>query len=106
MRAKLNRACKCDHDIYFEFIVIDVRNLTYAIGGRVLLDDVSFYIPNNNLVGVVGVNGCGKSTLFRLIQGQIVPEKGEIFIPNGDRIVSIQQEIHDFSEKLILSENQ
>lgn len=81
--------------------MIDVRNLTYAIGGRVLLNDISFYIPNDNIVGVVGVNGCGKSTLFRLIQKEIFPEKGEIFIPNGDRIVSIQQEIHDFSEKLI-----
>ena len=81
--------------------MIDIRNLTYAIGGRVLLDNISFYIPNNNIVGIVGANGCGKSTLFRLILKEIFPESGEIIIPQRERIVSIQQEIHDFSEKLI-----
>lgn len=81
--------------------MIDVRHLTYAIGGRILLDDVSFCLPTCQTIGVVGANGCGKSTLFRLILGDIFAEKGEILKPSDAKIVTIRQEIRDFSKKLL-----
>jgi ATP-binding cassette subfamily F protein 3 len=81
--------------------VIDVRNLSYSIGGRILLDDLSFYIPAHTTVGIVGANGCGKSTLFRLILGDLTSDQGTIAKPNGAKVVTVRQEIGDNSVKLL-----
>ncbi|MDR2812935.1 MAG: ABC-F family ATP-binding cassette domain-containing protein [Puniceicoccales bacterium] len=81
--------------------MIDVRNLSYSIGGRILLDDLSFYIPAHTTVGIVGANGCGKSTLFRLILGDLTSDQGTIAKPNGAKVVTVRQEIGDNSVKLL-----
>jgi ATP-binding cassette subfamily F protein 3 len=51
--------------------MLKISNLTYRIGERVLLDQVSAAIHPGAKVGLVGRNGTGKTTLFRLITGQI-----------------------------------
>lgn len=81
--------------------MIDVKNLSYSIGSRTLFEYISFYVPDGSTVGVIGANGCGKSTLFRLIQKEIFPDSGGIFIPNGNRLVSVRQEIADTSITLL-----
>jgi ATP-binding cassette subfamily F protein 3 len=81
--------------------VIEVRNLSYSIGGRILLDDLSFYLPANTTIDIVGVNGCGKSTLFRLILGDLTSDQGAIVRPNGAKVVTVRQEIGDDSLKLL-----
>ncbi|MDR3317678.1 MAG: ATP-binding cassette domain-containing protein [Puniceicoccales bacterium] len=81
--------------------MIDIRNLTYSIGGRVLLDSLSFYIQSNSTVGIVGANGCGKSTLFHLILNDIAPDQGIIIKPNASKVVTVRQEIVDNSVKLL-----
>ena len=81
--------------------MIDIKNLSYSIGGRTLLENISIYIPSGSKVGIVGANGCGKSTLFRLIQREIFPEMGEIFLPKDEKLVSVRQEIKNPSEKLL-----
>jgi ATP-binding cassette subfamily F protein 3 len=81
--------------------VIDIRNLTYSIGGRILLNDLSFYLPTDATIGIVGANGCGKSTLFRLILGDITSDQGTIIKPNASKVVTVRQEIKDNSVKLL-----
>lgn len=81
--------------------MLDICNLSYSIGGRVLLNNLSCSIPSRQVVGVIGVNGCGKSTLFRLILGDLVLEAGEIKKIKDAKIVSICQEIKDTSETLM-----
>ena len=55
--------------------VLEVEHLHKAFGDRVLIDDLSFTLPRNGIVGVIGPNGVGKSTLFKMIMG-IEPTSG------------------------------
>ncbi|MDR2201042.1 MAG: ABC-F family ATP-binding cassette domain-containing protein [Puniceicoccales bacterium] len=81
--------------------MIDVHNLTYSIGGRVLFEDLSFYLPTNHTVGIIGGNGCGKSTLFNLILGDLSPDRGSITKGNTAKVVTVRQEIRDNSVGLL-----
>jgi ATP-binding cassette ChvD family protein len=58
--------------------VIEVKNLKKAFGERLLFDDVSFTVPPGSIVGIIGANGMGKSTLFKIMVGQEQPDGGEV----------------------------
>ncbi len=58
--------------------VIEVEGLSKSLGGRKLIDNLSFSLPPGGIVGVIGPNGAGKSTLFRMITGQEQPDEGTI----------------------------
>lgn len=60
--------------------VIDLENITKSFGDRVLFENLSLSIPKNAIVGVIGPNGVGKSTLFKMIMGVEKPDSGEIII--------------------------
>ena len=64
--------------------VVEVSNLSKAFGDRVLIDGLSFSLPRNGLVGVIGPNGVGKTTLFKMIVGDEQPDSGTIRI--GDTV--------------------
>ncbi len=64
--------------------VVEVSNLSKAFGDRVLIDGLSFSLPRNGLVGVIGPNGVGKTTLFKMIVGDEKPDSGAIRI--GDTV--------------------
>ena len=58
---------------------IDVQHVTYALpDGRVLLDDVSFRVPDGATAALVGANGAGKTTLMRMVAGDLKPHDGSI----------------------------
>jgi len=71
-------------------LVID--NLVFNGWGRRFFDRASVTIPVGTKVGLVGRNGVGKSTLFRLIVGDLIPDGGEIVLPKAARIGSVDQE--------------
>ena len=50
--------------------VISVNNISLAFGTNEILRDISFSLNENDKLGIIGVNGCGKSTLFKLILGE------------------------------------
>ena len=58
--------------------VLEVNHLHKAFGDRVLIDDLSFTLPRNGIVGVIGPNGVGKTTLFKMIVGQEQPTSGTL----------------------------
>ena len=62
---------------------IDVSELSYSIGGHLLFHDVSFRVGEGSKVALVGANGTGKTTLLRLIAGDIKPETGSIGSSGG-----------------------
>ncbi|NNE00405.1 MAG: energy-dependent translational throttle protein EttA, partial [Pirellulaceae bacterium] len=65
-------------------LVIEAKNLHKAFGDKVLIDDMSFRLPAGGIVGVIGPNGIGKTTLFRMLTGQDTPDSGTIRI--GDTV--------------------
>jgi ATP-binding cassette subfamily F protein 3 len=71
-------------------LVID--NLVFNGWGRRFFDSASVTLPVGAKVGLVGRNGVGKSTLFRLILGELTPDGGEIILPKAARIGSVDQE--------------
>lgn len=71
--------------------VIEFHNVTKSYGDRVLIDDLSFIIPPGAIVGVIGPNGVGKSTLFKLITGKEQPDSGKIVIGPSVKISSVDQ---------------
>ncbi len=58
--------------------VIESRNLTKGFDGRVLIKDLSFSLPRNGIVGIIGPNGVGKTTLFKTIVGLEQPDSGTV----------------------------
>ena len=64
--------------------VIEVENLTKAMGDKLLIEDLSFDLPPGGIVGVIGPNGAGKSTLFSMLTGQAEPDSGTISL--GDTV--------------------
>ncbi|HWC23541.1 MAG TPA: energy-dependent translational throttle protein EttA [Flexivirga sp.] len=58
--------------------VIEVKDLRKGFGDRVLIDDLSFTLPRNGIVGVIGPNGVGKTTLFKTIVGFEAPDDGSV----------------------------
>jgi ATP-binding cassette subfamily F protein 3 len=73
--------------------MLNIQNLTYLQGGTPLLQNVNLQAFADQRIGLVGKNGCGKSTLFRLIRGEIKPDGGEVSIQSGKTIAFVEQEI-------------
>jgi ATP-binding cassette subfamily F protein 3 len=73
--------------------MLNIQNLSYLQGGIPLLQNVNLQAFANQRIGLVGKNGCGKSTLFRLIRGEIKPDSGEVSIQSGKTIAFVEQEI-------------
>ncbi|MEL7164389.1 MAG: ABC-F family ATP-binding cassette domain-containing protein [Pseudomonadota bacterium] len=72
--------------------MLRLDNITYAIAGRPLFDGASAVIPEGHKVGLVGRNGTGKTTLFRLVYGELALESGDIALPSKARIGGVSQE--------------
>ncbi|MAP24046.1 MAG: glycosyl transferase family 1 [Rickettsiales bacterium] len=71
--------------------MLTIESLTYHLKGRTLFDNASFTLNSGEKVGLVGRNGIGKTTLFRLIKGEIEPDNGLIRLQNGTKIGSLPQ---------------
>jgi sulfate-transporting ATPase len=66
-------------------IVIEVKDVSKAFENRLLIDKLSFTVPRGAVVGIVGANGAGKSTMFKMITGQEKPDSGSIRV--GESVV-------------------
>lgn len=84
--------------------MLAIQNLTYYIGGRPLYEDASLHIKPKDKIGLIGLNGTGKSTLLKLINGDYKPDKGEIGKSNDCTIGFLNQDLLSYqSEDSIVS---
>ena len=58
--------------------LIEISNLTFSRGGRIIYDDISLQIKKGKTTAIMGPSGIGKTTMLRLMGGQLVPDKGDI----------------------------
>lgn len=72
-------------------VVLEVNNLTKGYDERILIKDLSFDLPRAGIVGVIGPNGVGKSTLFKMIVGQEEPDSGSIRVGETVKVSYVDQ---------------
>ncbi|MEP3276103.1 MAG: ABC-F family ATP-binding cassette domain-containing protein [Stappiaceae bacterium] len=81
--------------------MLQINDLVYRIGGRTLMDGATVTIPEGAKVGLVGRNGTGKTTLFKLLTGDLAPESGSIKLPRNARIGQVRQEAPATDDSLL-----
>ena len=72
-------------------MLLSAEKISKSFPGKPLLSDVSFYMNDTDKVGIIGINGTGKTTLLNLLAGQETPDKGTISKASGARIAYLQQ---------------
>ncbi len=72
-------------------VVLEAHGLGKGYGSRLLMHDLSFRLPRAGIVGVVGPNGVGKTTLFRMITGEETPDTGDLTVGNTVKISYVDQ---------------
>jgi ATPase subunit of ABC transporter with duplicated ATPase domains len=72
-------------------LVVQAENVSKGYGDRLLVEDMSFFLPPGGIVGVIGANGAGKTTLFKMITGQEAPDTGHIRIGETVQMAYVDQ---------------
>lgn len=74
---------------------MQIKNLTMSFGNQELFNNININIDDYEKVGIVGLNGAGKSTFLKIVYGQIAPDKGKVIIKNNTRVAYLPQVIKD-----------
>ena len=73
--------------------LIGVRDLSWGFSNPPLLENITFQIEKGERVGLLGRNGAGKSTLLRLLQGEILPDSGQVWRQQGVTVAYLSQSV-------------
>ncbi len=71
--------------------MISTQNVSLQYGDRILFQNVNVKFSEGNCYGIIGANGAGKSTFLKILSGEIEPNKGEVFITEGQRLSVLKQ---------------
>jgi ATP-binding cassette subfamily F protein 3 len=81
--------------------MITLRHITLRRGSNVLLDEINWTIYHKQRIGIIGANGCGKSTLFSMILNELHPDGGELELPRQLKLAHVAQETPAYSDSAI-----
>ena len=80
--------------------LVEVRGMTFSRGDRLIFEDINLTVPRGKVTAIMGPSGIGKTTLLRLIGGQLVPDSGEIWF-DGDNIPALSRhKLYDARKKM------
>ena len=82
--------------------MLTVTDLSFQFGGQLLFKDVDLKFTPGNCYGIIGANGAGKSTFFKLLCGELEPATGDISIPSDIRMSVLKQDHFAFEEFTVL----
>lgn len=83
--------------------MISTNNVSLSFGGRKLFEDVNVKFTPGNCYGLIGANGAGKSTFFKILSKEIEPNTGEIIIPGNLRLSALKQDHYAFDQYTVLN---
>ena len=78
--------------------MISTANLTIQFGAKPLFENVSVKFNNSNRYGLIGANGCGKSTLMKILGGELKPTNGQVMLDPHVRLGKLRQDQFAFEE--------
>ena len=82
--------------------MISTANITMQFGAKPLFENISAKFGNGNRYGLIGANGCGKSTLMKILSGELVPSSGNVSITPNDKVGVLSQDQFAFEEYSVL----
>ena len=82
--------------------MISVNNVSLHFGKRILFEDVNLKFTNGNCYGIIGANGAGKTTFFKLLTGELDTTKGEIIIGKGERLAYLEQDHYKYDQDKVI----
>jgi ATPase subunit of ABC transporter with duplicated ATPase domains len=82
--------------------MLAVSQLSMRFGAKILFKNVSLQFNAGNRYGLVGANGCGKSTLIKILNGELTPESGQVVLPQQLALGSLHQDHYAYRKELIL----
>lgn len=82
--------------------MISVNNVTLAFGKKVLFEDVNLKFTDGNCYGIIGANGAGKTTFFKLLTGEIDTTKGDIVISKEKRLAYLEQDHYKYDDDRVI----
>ena len=83
--------------------MITTANITMQFGSKPLFENISAKFGNGNRYGLIGANGCGKSTFMKILSGALVPTSGNVSITPGDKVGTLSQDQFAFEEHTVVN---
>lgn len=80
--------------------ILNIEHVSKVFGEKVVLDDVSYRVHQGDKIGIIGINGTGKSTILKIIGGLEEPDEGQVITQNGLRITYLPQ-MPEFPQELL-----
>ena len=85
-----------------EIVVITTANITMQFGAKPLFENISAKFGNGNRYGLIGANGCGKSTLMKILGGDLEPSAGHVKVDANERLGKLRQDQFAFEEYSVI----
>ena len=82
--------------------MISTANITMQFGAKPLFENISAKFGNGNRFGLIGANGCGKSTLMKILSGELAPSSGNVSVTPGNRVGTLSQDQFAFEEYSVI----